>query len=123
MLLNNFFYIDTLTQKEHELIASIHINVEHAILKGHFQNQPIVPGVCMLEMLKEILQQNLNIKLQLQSAPVVKFLTMFAPPTFTHAIYTIQLLQNEINQFQITATLQYEQSIFMKFKGVFVTQS
>jgi 3-hydroxyacyl-[acyl-carrier-protein] dehydratase len=97
--------------------------VEHAILKGHFPIQPIVPGVCMLEMLKEILQQQLKKTLKLQSAPVVKFLTMFAPPTFTHAIFTIQRMQPDINQFQVTATLQHDQTVFMKFKGVFVTQS
>jgi 3-hydroxyacyl-[acyl-carrier-protein] dehydratase len=123
MLLNNFFYIDSITQEENGINASIHINVEHEILKGHFPDQPVVPGVCMLEMLKEILQQHLNESLQLQSAPVVKFLAMFAPPQFTHATCAIQLLKTDNNIFQVNATLQHEGTIFMKFKGNFISKS
>lgn len=123
MLLNNLFYIDSISQEESGMNAEIHINVEHEILKGHFPDQPVVPGVCMLEMLKEILQQHLNMSLQLQSAPMVKFLAMFAPPHFTHAHFNIQVIQNEDNLFQVNATLQHEETIFMKFKGSFISKT
>ncbi len=121
MLLNNFFYIDSITQEESDFVASIHINVDHEILKGHFPNQPVVPGVCMLEMLKEILQQQFNMFLQLQNASVVKFLAMFSPLHFTKANFTIQVqLENEL--LQVNATLQHEQTTFMKFKGNFISK-
>lgn len=120
MLLNNFFYIDQVIADESSIKADIRVNINHPILMGHFPEQPIVPGVCMLEMLKEVIQFNYNKKYQLESASMIKFLTMFAPPQFTSASFNIQINPFESNKLQVNASLNSDDTIFLKFKGVFI---
>jgi 3-hydroxyacyl-[acyl-carrier-protein] dehydratase len=120
MLLNNFFYIDQVIADESSIKADIRVNSNHPILMGHFPEQPIVPGVCMLEMLKEVIQFNYNKKYQLESASMIKFLTMFAPPQFTSASFNIQINPFESNKLQVNASLNSDDTIFLKFKGVFI---
>ena len=120
MLLNNFFYIDQVVADESTIKADIRVNINHPILMGHFPEQPIVPGVCMLEMLKEVIQFNYNKKYQLESASMIKFLTMFAPPQFTSASFNIQINPFESNKLQVNASLNSDDTIFLKFKGVFI---
>lgn len=120
MLLNNFFYIEQLQSEDNQIVANIRINTEHEILKGHFPGQPVVPGVCMIEMLKEVIEHSIKQQLRMQSASVIKFLTMFAPPVFTKAKFTIQVNSDPISSWQVNATLQHDEHIFLKFKGVFI---
>jgi 3-hydroxyacyl-[acyl-carrier-protein] dehydratase len=120
MLLNNFFYVDSLSIIEEKIEAQISINTDHPILKGHFPTQPVVPGVCMIEMLKEVLQLATENKYQLESASVIKFLIMFAPQQFTKANFDIIAVINEVGKWNVQATLQYEQNVFLKFKGIFI---
>lgn len=119
MLLNNFFYIDTVQVEKNICETSIHINALHEIFKGHFPSQPIVPGVCLLEMQKEILQQLLNEKLCLQSAPMVKFLTMFIPTQNNQASLNMQL-DRQGQSIQVSSTLSHQERIYFKFKGKYI---
>lgn len=120
MLLNNFFYIDQMQTEDNQIVSDIRINTDHEILKGHFPGQPVVPGVCMIEMLKEVLGQAFGQRFQMKSASMIKFLTMFAPPAFDRARFFIQTNGNEQSVWQVNATLQFEEHIFLKFKGVFI---
>ena len=83
MLLNNFFEIKekVATKSGEKVIVSsrIAINKAHPIFKGHFPGQPVVPGVCMIQMVKEILESHLSIKLLLTSAANIKFLSVINP--------------------------------------------
>ena len=55
MLLGDFFEISDINNAENGSIeALIKINKDHAIFNGHFPEFPIVPGVCMIQMVKEI---------------------------------------------------------------------
>jgi 3-hydroxyacyl-[acyl-carrier-protein] dehydratase len=118
MLLNNFFEIDNLEILPTGLLVDIRIHTDHEILKAHFPEQGIVPGVCMLEMLKEILQSHFNKSLMMESASVVKFLNMFTTPQLDKATFAIQINHNDT--YDIDATLKNDTQVFLKFRGVFV---
>jgi 3-hydroxyacyl-[acyl-carrier-protein] dehydratase len=119
MLLNNFFYINELSQSEQGIRAAIQINADHDILKGHFPQQPVVPGVCVLEMLKEVLQLALTRKLMMTESVMIKFLTIFTPERQTGAVFEIDHKMTDDKGWQVSATLKHEDITFLKFKGVF----
>lgn len=118
MLLNNFFFIDELKQEEQKIIAAIHINADHAILKGHFPQQAVVPGVCVLEMMKEVLQIALSKKMKMTESVMIKLLTIFSPPTNTKAQFELDYKIGIENQFHVQAVLRDESTVFFKFKGI-----
>ena len=62
MLINDFYNCHDIEAHENEYGCRIVFNAAHDIFKGHFPGQPVVPGVCMMEMVKELLLYNeLNI--------------------------------------------------------------
>jgi 3-hydroxyacyl-[acyl-carrier-protein] dehydratase len=59
--------------------ATLDINPAHRIFEGHFPGQPIVPGVCMMQMVKEVLETAIGKETRLVSAVSAKFLYMIDP--------------------------------------------
>jgi 3-hydroxyacyl-[acyl-carrier-protein] dehydratase len=87
--------------QDNQINASLQIATVHDILNGHFPEQPVVPGVCMMEISKEIIQTALGCSLMLQKAAQVKFLQLLLPAAHS----TIQL------KIQYTALAQAENTI------------
>jgi 3-hydroxyacyl-[acyl-carrier-protein] dehydratase len=64
MLQPDFYsFIRIVSNGSSSLEASFLLNPKHAIFAGHFPGQPVVPGVCMLQIIKEGLEQALDKKL------------------------------------------------------------
>ena len=57
----------------------VRINPEWPIYKAHFPGHPITPGVCIVQMVQELLQGFLNRELCLQKAKNVKYLAIISP--------------------------------------------
>lgn len=79
-MFENDFYIVTDLKKDTDVIeAAIELDEHHPVFKGHFPGQPVVPGVCLIQIAKEILAYCLNRKLRLINADDIKFLGMLDP--------------------------------------------
>jgi len=58
MLLHDFYKIISLEKTaESKYLAMILINEEHEVFQGHFPGNPIMPGVCMMQIIKELTEQ------------------------------------------------------------------
>lgn len=118
-LLNDFYIIDsTEKQSPNTLLASIQLNESHPIFKGHFEQMAVVPGVCQTQIIKEILQLELNKNLILTKGDNIKFTGMIIPSQNSNINIEINYKEVE-NQFVIDAKLFFENTIFTKFKGTF----
>jgi len=79
MLLNDFYSVRDPQQSDDSSSCIVVFNGSHEIFNGHFPSQPVVPGVCMMQMIKELMQRQLNKQLLLHSAGQVKFLQLITP--------------------------------------------
>lgn len=79
MLQGTFYTVLEVQPSATAVLATIRLNPAHDILKGHFPGQPVVPGVCMLQIIKEFLEEAVHRKLQLAKAGNIKFLTVLTP--------------------------------------------
>lgn len=67
----------------------LRLNPEHFIYKAHFPGKPITPGVCIVQMAKELLEEYLSqttertsadgMELQIVKVKNVKFLSVISP--------------------------------------------
>lgn len=80
-MLRDHFYSILSTDKQsiNTCSCQILINKESPVFQGHFPSVPVVPGVCMLQMLKEQLEEKTGRKLQLKKAANIKFLSVINP--------------------------------------------
>lgn len=79
MLMNDFYTVHELQPSLDSLSCVVVFNSTHQIFEGHFPGQPVVPGVCMVQITKELLQQQLDKSLILRSTGQVKFLQLITP--------------------------------------------
>lgn len=80
MLQNSFYTIESEPETTATSVqATIRLNPDHAIFAGHFPGQPVVPGVCMLQIIKELLENATRQPLLLVKASNMKFLTVLVP--------------------------------------------
>ena len=115
MLMNDFYRIEYLQRDPNSLSCKITFNRQHDIFKGHFPGQPVVPGVCMMEMVKELLEQHTDQSLWLRDAGQVKFLQLITPEVAPQIAINWSA-QNE--GYQVTALFKGERDLF-KLTGAY----
>lgn len=117
-LLNDFYNVENIQHEENKTSATIVLNQQHSIFKGHFEQMPVVPGVCQTQMIKELLQEETKKDLMLTNGNNIKFTGMIVPTQ--HPKVNIEITyKQEDNQYQVDAKLFFENTIFTKFKGTF----
>ena len=79
ILLNSFYTITEQSNETNKLNAVIRLNPEHKIFEGHFPGQPVVPGVCMVQIVKELMEQHTGKKLLFHKGHQLKFLQLLVP--------------------------------------------
>lgn len=79
MLINNFFNLSTITNTDQSILATIKLSASHKIFKGHFPNNPVTPGVVQIQLVKELLEHQLNKKITLKEVGRCKFLAILNP--------------------------------------------
>lgn len=101
MLLKDTFF--TLKRTEHSAgenytdrtTARVELNPQHPIFQGHFPGKPIVPGVCEIEMVKEILTTVTDSRYQLSKIKLCRFKAVLTPATCTEVDILIEWNQGD----------------------------
>jgi 3-hydroxyacyl-[acyl-carrier-protein] dehydratase len=94
-------------------------NAAHPVFEGHFPGRPVVPGVCMMQTVQELLEKLLQKKVLLKKASLMKFLNMIDPNAHPRVEVSV-LYKLQENEIKVTAALKHEALTFMKFQGTFV---
>ena len=119
MLLNDFYTVAQQAHAPGKVEATLHLHAGHRIFEGHFPGHPVVPGVCMLQMVREVMELNTGSKLNVAGADVMKFLTIINPVennvvdlrvTYTETGQELSinatLFSGTVTYFKLTSTLR-----------------
>ncbi len=122
-LLNDFYTIDSVQNiNDQNNLATISINAQHPVFKGHFEQIPVVPGVFQTQIIKEVLQQHINKDLLFTKGDNIKFLNMILPDK--HPKVQLEIIwKHTENKYAAEAKLFSENITFTKFKGSFIINS
>jgi len=121
MLLNDFFTIENIETTDTEVKAELLINPGHKIFEGHFPGQPVVPGVCMMEMVKEVIEHVTGKKTKLVKAQEMKFLAIIDPSRNNRINAVIKYNAGEDGSLNVVASCFKDELIHFRFKGLFTT--
>lgn len=79
-ILTNFYTLESSEKSENgSFVAKIKLNPDHEIFKGHFPGNPVTPGVCMMQIVKDLTEEFTGSKLFLKTASNVKFMAIINP--------------------------------------------
>ena len=118
MLLNELYTIREKTQIENGLTVTIELNPEHFVYKAHFPGTPITPGVYLLQIAKEILDEHFNASLTFTAAKNVKFLQILNPLQNSEATYKINWKIVD-GCYETSITVEHQKIVFVKISAAF----
>jgi len=122
MLKNDLYKVEQILRGKNDNNISflIRFDPDHEIFKGHFPGNPILPGVCIIQILKEIVMDMTGEKILLQNVSSIKYLSILNP--LDNSMVSLDVEFHEKGQDNIifcSAILQYGSVIFCRFKGSF----
>jgi 3-hydroxyacyl-[acyl-carrier-protein] dehydratase len=117
MLLNDFYTLLDSQSDQGKINAKISFNKDHKIFAGHFPGHPVVPGVCMMQIVREVMEQSLSKRLNISIGNNLKFLSIIDPEKTTQVEVGVNY-SSEGNDLKVNATLSDGPTTFFKFKGV-----
>ncbi|MET3979642.1 3-hydroxyacyl-[acyl-carrier-protein] dehydratase [Mucilaginibacter sp. UYP25] len=118
MLKNSLFAITTIARQETVIEAAVIINADDRIFEGHFPGHPVLPGACMLQIIKEVLQEALGEQLILKKASSIKFLIQ-VDPTIINCLKVIINYKKIDALVEIIGAMIAGDSACLKLKAIF----
>ena len=115
-LLNDFFTFRELSGNKdtNDRVYRLSLNVGHPIYQAHFQDNPITPGACIIQMLKEITETQHATSYFIRNVKNVKFLIAINP--VEHAVIDVHLTTKveENGLLTMAAVFKNEKTVFCK---------
>ncbi len=106
-----------LLQKYHFLFE---LNPKHPVYQGHFPGNPVVPGVCQVQIIHELLSDITGSPMRLLSADNIKYLALMVPASDTLLHCDLVVKHLDEGQIAANASLYAKDKVFIKFKGIFI---
>lgn len=122
LLKDNLYQILKSEKNESGFAYSIQISDKHPIFKGHFPESPVLPGVCILQIFKELSEDALanGEHLQYDEIKQCKFLTPVAMTEPAIVLVTLTLHQEDAS-WNISASMKSESTFYTSLKAVLTT--
>jgi 3-hydroxyacyl-[acyl-carrier-protein] dehydratase len=117
MLKENFY---TIQELDNNGVAILELNAAHQIFSGHFPGQPVVPGVCLMQMVKEVLEERLQLKTRLKQAANLKFISPVDPRATPELQLNLSYGQSEDGLIKASGSMKSGEIVCFKFQGNFV---
>ena len=118
-MLNDFFQISDLKSEPGQIRCVVRFHAGHELFQGHFPNQPVVPGVCSMALVKNLLEAAVGGPLLLQRSGNVKFLQLLLPHNEPEVSIAFEQKETGI---QANATFTLEEKAVFKVSGFYVQQ-
>ena len=121
MILKNEFY--TIVERQNTdngVNFTILFNGEHFIYAAHFPGNPISPGVCITQIVKELTEELVQKPLFLKIVKNIKFTQVINPLQHSKVTFVLSNLQEYENGYKISAIVQNNDVVFAKL-SLFLT--
>lgn len=91
------------------------------IYKAHFPEQPITPGVCIIQIAEELLEECLERKVMLKSVGNAKFLAVISPDETDCVTYTFKKIikDNISREIKTSVIVSGDDKVFAKLSLLF----
>jgi 3-hydroxyacyl-[acyl-carrier-protein] dehydratase len=115
MLLKDFYEVSSLNKTgDDKYTAHIVINAGHEVFKGHFPGNPVTPGVCMMQIIKELTQQVVSSPLTMKSASNIKFMALINPEKTPKLRLDLEISETPEGIVKVKNTTCFDETIALK---------
>ncbi|WP_310992926.1 3-hydroxyacyl-ACP dehydratase [Aequorivita marina] len=118
MLIEGLYKVTSTEKTETGISAQIHLNKDHEIFKGHFPGNPVMPGVCMIQIIKELTEEATEKELFLSVSTNIKFMAIINPeknPDLKLAI----AISEEDGEVKVKNVTSFDETVALKLNATF----
>ena len=120
VLQDNLFSIMSQAQEDGQPAFQVRIHKEWPIYKAHFPGHPITPGVCIVQMIQELLQVHLGRKVSLRKAKTVKYTAIISPNEVSELSVSFpKIEEQEDGSLKVQAQVAGGETIYTKLSAAF----
>ena len=96
------------------IFYQILLDKNHFIYKAHFPNEPITPGVCIIQVAKELLEDYLHEEYEISYIKNIKFLSVLSPLSTSSVAYVFDKITilPETNECKAQVQVQQDNVLF-----------
>jgi 3-hydroxyacyl-[acyl-carrier-protein] dehydratase len=121
MILKNDFYQIKETQRTDKGVNfTVQLNAGHFIYAAHFPGNPITPGVCLMQMVKELTEEFVQTPLFLKVVKNVKFIQIINPLVHPEVSFVLTVLQEDETEYRVSAGVESGGDTFCKMSLLFI---
>lgn len=112
-MLENSFYKIKECSENHFTVALL---LDCDVYRGHFPGEPISPGVCSIQMVKELMERQIGKSLMLTDIKQARFTTLITPVQHHTLDINLDLMPID-GAYTYRATVGQGENIFVELKG------
>lgn len=101
-----------------EWTVNVKLNASHPVYAGHFPENPVAPGVMLVNMIKDVVEKEKNKTLVLNNARNIKFLNMVTPEGSPELSLHFNISGEEEINCKVDA--KYKEDSYFKISATFV---
>ena len=118
MLIEGLYKITANEKTAEGISATVHLNKDHEIFKGHFPGNPVMPGVCMIQIIKELTEEATGKNLFLSVSSNIKFMAIINPEKNPDLQLVIDIAE-ENGEVKVKNTTTFEETVALKMGATF----
>lgn len=116
-LKNDFYQVKSYEIKEDELESIVSLNGNHPIFCAHFPGNPITPGVLLLHIASELLEEYICKKMCLDTAVSIKFRKPVLPSMEPNYIFRkINVIDDKL---RVNVSIEVEGEQYVKMSLIY----
>ena len=117
MLIKDYYTIEDVVKKDDGTTCfQIHLRPDSAVYEGHFPGEPVSPGVCNIQMIKECAEQVAGKSLLLNNLQQCRLTTLVTPILHPQVEVTI-LLEEKGDAYKLKATIGKGEEVYLDLKA------
>lgn len=97
-MFTDFYTMVKIEQADESLVCWLCLNPDHAVYQGHFPGMPVVPGACMLRIIRECVSRVLNRPVRFETIASCKFLAVVNPEGEALLVLTFSIKEDRLLQ-------------------------
>jgi 3-hydroxyacyl-[acyl-carrier-protein] dehydratase len=101
----------------------IRLNAEHPIYTGHFPNDPITPGVCIVQITTDLFEHVQGKPCALTEAKNIKFLNLVRPKEHAIIRYSMDWEPADANHYKVKSMVTDGDTVFAKMSVTIALQA
>ena len=116
MLIESYYKINGIVKEEGKTIFHIALNPDCGVYEGHFPGEPVSPGVCNIQMIKECAEQVVGKSLFLSNLQQCRLTTLVTPLVHSQVEVTI-CMEEKGEVYKLKATLGKGEEVYLDLKA------